>query len=98
MPRLYMSSLESQQQGISNVQRKKYARNIHVANLPRKKTKTTMESNADMEGIQMPHDDVMVITIKAGGAIVQRMMVDTGSSCDVLFFFVFLQMEIDMES
>jgi len=95
-----MSSREAQRWGISNAQRKKYARNMHVDDLPRKKTTKTTEavsfSDADLEGVQVTHDDVVVITVKVGDFIVQRMFVDNCSGSDVLFFFAFRQMEIDM--
>jgi len=86
--------------GISNAQRKKYARSVYVVVLLRKKTKTTEAfffSDADMKRVQVPYDDVVMITVKIGDSTVQKILVDTDSLCDVLFLSAFQQIDIDMK-
>ena len=46
---------------------------------------------------QLPYDDTVVITAKIEDSIVKRLLVDTGSSCDVLFLSDVEQMEIDSQ-
>ena len=55
--------------GSSNAQKKSNAQGVHVANLPRRKSKTSepiMFSYWDLEGIQLPYDDAIVVTVKVG--------------------------------
>ena len=52
-------------------------------------------SDADLEVVQVSHDDVMVITTKIGDSTVQMMLVN--SSSDVLFLSAFQQIGINMK-
>ncbi|XP_020249681.1 uncharacterized protein LOC109827133 [Asparagus officinalis] len=49
----------------------------------------------DLQGVEMPHDDPLVITTVINGYQVKRIMVDTGSSVGVLYTSAFNQMGID---
>ena len=42
-------------------------------------------SNEDKVGIIQPHDDALVITLKIGGYDVKRVMVDQGSSAEIMY-------------
>ena len=50
-----------------------------------------------MKGVQVPYDDVVMITVKIGDSTVQKILVDTDSLCDVLFLSAFQQIDIDMK-
>jgi len=47
---------------------------VYIATISRKKTKSFLD--ADLEGVQVPHEDAMVIMPKVGDSIVQRVLVD----------------------
>ena len=42
-------------------------------------------SDKDYEGVQMPHTNAMVILARVAKWKIKRIMVDTGSSADILF-------------
>ena len=50
---------------------------------------------ADLARVQLPHDDALVISAKMNGRVVQRILVDSGASTDVLFVSAFNKMGID---
>ena len=51
------------------------------------------EDNA--RGLYHPHDDALVISIRVGNYNVHRMLVDNGSSADILYYPAFQQMGIN---
>ncbi|KAK3025049.1 hypothetical protein RJ639_044800 [Escallonia herrerae] len=55
------------------------------------------EENADIKDVKTPHDDPLVITIKAGNFDVKRVLVDNGSSAEVLFYDAFKKMNISTD-
>ncbi|KAK3016570.1 hypothetical protein RJ639_007070 [Escallonia herrerae] len=54
-------------------------------------------SDEDSKDIKIPHDDQLVIMIKAGNFDVKRVLVDKGSSAEVLFYNAFEKMNISMD-
>jgi hypothetical protein len=52
-------------------------------------------SEEDAEGVAMPHDDALVIMVTIANHAIHRILVDNGSSADILYWFVFKQMRID---
>lgn len=84
--------------GVSQSTRKHYARSINLVNAPYKKQKPrdsiTFEGS-DLMMVKLPHSDTIVIEKNIGGANVRRLLVDNGSSCDILFLKAFLRMGID---
>ncbi|KAK3013274.1 hypothetical protein RJ639_009595 [Escallonia herrerae] len=86
--------------GSSGKARKAYAREVCVTSSPpNKKLKTIPAatitfSDDDSEGIKTPHDDPLVITIKAGNFDVKRVLIDNGSSAEILFHDAFKKMNI----
>ncbi|KAJ4818482.1 Pol-polyprotein [Rhynchospora pubera] len=40
----------------------------------------------DYDGVQLPHDDAIVLMLRINGIRVKRILVDTGSSADVMYF------------
>ncbi|XP_012827901.1 PREDICTED: uncharacterized protein LOC105949160 [Erythranthe guttata] len=56
-----------------------------------------MFGRVDEEGIQQPHTDALVITAMVANFDIARILVDTGSSADVIFYSCFKQMNMNFE-
>ncbi|XP_042460630.1 uncharacterized protein LOC122044164 [Zingiber officinale] len=50
---------------------------------------------ADLEGLELPHDDALIIKAIIANSRVARVFVDTGSSVNILFRTAFEEMQID---
>ena len=64
-----------------------------VSKLPRLDTTITF-SDSDMEGYQHPHDDPLVIRVVVANKAIHRVLVDNGSSTDIIFASAFKKMGI----
>ncbi|KAI3461122.1 hypothetical protein Pfo_017785 [Paulownia fortunei] len=73
--------------GDSNRARKAYARSTPGE---------SKEEAHDMEGLQAPHNDALVITVTVANFDVARIMVDTGSPVDILFYEAYKKMNLDI--
>ncbi|KAK3007939.1 hypothetical protein RJ639_015022 [Escallonia herrerae] len=51
----------------------------------------------DLEEVITPHDDALVISLQIDVYVIKRILVDTGSSADILFEEAFSQMQISRE-
>ena len=83
--------------GESSLARKAHLRSIRsretlevqtVSKLPRLDTTITF-SDLDMEGCQHPHDDPLVIKTIVANKTIHRVLVDNGSSADIIFASAF---------
>ncbi|XP_075645690.1 uncharacterized protein LOC142616796 [Castanea sativa] len=54
-------------------------------------------SKVDAQRLHHPHDDALVVTIRAGDYNIHRVLVDNGSSADILYYPAFQQMRIERE-
>ena len=54
-------------------------------------------SEEDAQRLHHPHDDALVVTIRAGDYNIHRVLVDNGSSADILYYPAFQQMGIEKE-
>ena len=66
------------------------------------KTKTTEEQaitfmDEDAARIHHPHDDAIVITLLIADYTTKRVLVDNGSSADILYYPVFQQMKLERD-
>ncbi|XP_010253020.1 PREDICTED: uncharacterized protein LOC104594434 [Nelumbo nucifera] len=85
--------------GESSSGNKKYARLCEIDNRGQKNkhSQTITFTNDDLWGVQNPHDDALVITAELAHLEIRRILVDTGSSADVLFEDSFEKLDIDKE-
>ena len=67
-----------------------------VSKLPRLDIAITF-SNSDLEGCQHPHDDPLVIRAVVANKTIHRVLVDNGSSTDIIFALAFDNMGIRRE-
>ena len=67
-----------------------------VSKLPRLDTSTTF-SDSDLEGCQYPHDDPLVVHAVVANKTVHQVLVDNGSSADIIFASAFDKMGIGRE-
>jgi hypothetical protein len=54
-------------------------------------------SEEDARGVVMPHDDALVVTLTVANHGIHRILVNNGSSADILYWPAFQQMGIDRE-
>ena len=52
-------------------------------------------SKHDTIGIQFPHRDALVISVQVADSLVRRVMIDAGSSADVIFWEAFQQLKVE---
>ena len=67
-----------------------------VSKLPRLDTTITF-SDANLEGCQHPYDDLLVIRAVVANKTVHRVLIDNGSSTDIIFASAFDKMGIGRE-
>uniref|UniRef100_A0A2N9HRX3 Uncharacterized protein n=1 Tax=Fagus sylvatica TaxID=28930 RepID=A0A2N9HRX3_FAGSY len=91
-------------EGTSRASRKAYARQVHnimVVQRPPKNIRLDDQiisfSEEDARGTHQPHDDALVITINIAGFTIRRVMVDNGSSADILYLPAYQQMRLDKD-
>ncbi|KAK3032369.1 hypothetical protein RJ639_037087 [Escallonia herrerae] len=86
--------------GSSRRGRKAYTREVCITSQSlSKKQKTTLVptisfSEDEIGDIKTPHDDPLVVTLRVGNFDVKRILVDNGSSAEVLFYEAFQKMNI----
>ena len=67
-----------------------------VSKLPRLDTAITF-SDVDLEGCQYPHDDPLLIRVVMANKTVHKVLIDNGSSIDIIFASAFDKMGIGRE-
>jgi hypothetical protein len=85
--------------GTSRASRKAYARQVHniIPKNVRLNDQIISFSEEDARGTHQPHDDALVITINIAGFTTRRVMVDNGSSADILYLPAYQQMRLDKD-
>uniref|UniRef100_A0A2N9IMK3 Uncharacterized protein n=1 Tax=Fagus sylvatica TaxID=28930 RepID=A0A2N9IMK3_FAGSY len=90
--------------GASRSSRKAYARQAHnilVTQRSRKSLKMDDQvisfSEDDARNIHHPHDDALVVTLTIAGFLTRRVLVDNGSSADIIYLPAYQQMKVDKE-
>ena len=54
-------------------------------------------SDRDLDGVQLPHNDPLVLTLKLKNFLVQRVLVDPGSSSEIRYYDCFKKMGLKDE-
>jgi hypothetical protein len=54
-------------------------------------------SKEDTRGVVMPHDDALVVTVTIANHSIHRILVDNGSSADILYWLAFQHMGIERD-
>ncbi|XP_057463797.1 uncharacterized protein LOC130753625 [Actinidia eriantha] len=54
-------------------------------------------NNDDLRGLHLPHDDALVVTAVIANFNVQRILVDNGSSADILFISAFNKIKMGLD-
>ena len=52
-------------------------------------------SEEDARGVKQPHDDPLIIMILIEGFNIRRVLVDNGSSADIIYLSAFQQLKLD---
>ena len=66
-----------------------------VPKIARKESLVIGFSKEDVRRLHHPHDDALVVSIRVGDYNVHRMLVDNGSSADILYYLAFQQTGIN---
>jgi hypothetical protein len=87
--------------GTSRSSRKAYARQIHNVLVTQKTDKKLKLEDLpitfaeeDARKVFHPHDDALVITLEIAGYSTRRVLIDNGSSADIIYLTAFQQMKI----
>ena len=90
--------------GSSKKARKTYLRMVQnvqltgiVPKIARREGPIIRFSEEDARRLHHPHDDALVVSIRVGDYNMHRVLVDNGSSIDILYYPAFQQMRIDKE-
>ncbi|KAK6153353.1 hypothetical protein DH2020_012992 [Rehmannia glutinosa] len=86
--------------GETNSARKSYARQPQIEDARGKRPRIDESitfTDEDLEGIFTPRDDPMVVSLTIANYEVKRVLVDNGSSADILFYDAFEKMRIGRE-
>ena len=88
--------------GTSRSSRKAYARQIHnllvtqkTNKIPRLEDLPITFTEEDARKVVHPHDDALVVTLEIAGCSTRRILIDNGSSADIIYLMAFQQMRID---
>ena len=88
--------------GSSKKARKTYLRMVQnvqltssVPKIARRESPIIGFSEEDTRRLHHPHDDALVVSIRVGDYNMHRMLVDKGSSADILYYLAFQQMGIN---
>ncbi|XP_077223344.1 uncharacterized protein LOC143856948 [Tasmannia lanceolata] len=83
--------------GTSSATCKAYARQVNAVHTSHKKLKVENEisfSDADLDNLILPHDDASVITMIVANWELKKILVENGSSANILYYHAFKQMMI----
>ena len=69
--------------------------NGFVPKIEQRESSTIGFSKEDVRRLHHPHDDALVVSVRVGDYNMHRMLVDDGSSADILYYPTFQQMGID---
>ncbi|GAV67535.1 hypothetical protein CFOL_v3_11040, partial [Cephalotus follicularis] len=80
--------------GVTSSSRKAYVTTmVRPDNRPRTNQVITF-TDADYDGVQTPHDDAMVVTLTVTNFEDKRVLIDNGSSANIMFYDIFEKMKL----
>ncbi|GKV42235.1 hypothetical protein SLEP1_g49664 [Rubroshorea leprosula] len=90
--------------GMSSKQRKLYVREVKHQNRAQKrklddadwKDQPITFTPTNLEGVVTPHNDPLVISVMINNCQVQRVLVDTGSALDIMYYHCFESLGLDL--
>ncbi|GKU89581.1 hypothetical protein SLEP1_g3705 [Rubroshorea leprosula] len=93
----------NRQGGLSSKQRKLYVREVKHQNQAQKRKFNDAEwknqpitfTSADLDTVVTPHNDPLVTSVMINNCEVQRVLVDTGSAPDIMYFHCFESLGLD---
>ncbi|XP_028071798.1 uncharacterized protein LOC114274132 [Camellia sinensis] len=82
------------------IKKAEHMREVLSVQLAIKKGKTEVKdvltfSSKDFERIQMPHNDALVVTLRVKDFDIKRILIDQGSSVEIMYYDVFKQMKLE---
>ena len=86
--------------GSTKKARKTYLRmvqNVQLTKIARREGPVIGFSEEDARRLHHPHDDALVVSLRVGGYDMHQVLVDNGSSADILYYMAFQQMRIGRE-
>ncbi|XP_023877885.1 uncharacterized protein LOC111990332 [Quercus suber] len=90
--------------GSSKKAKKTYLRKVHnvqltgsVQKIARVEIPIVGFSEEDARHLHHPHDDALVVTLRVGDFNIHQVLIDNGSSVDILYYPAFQQVRIDRE-
>ena len=54
-------------------------------------------TDSDLDGVRVPHNDPLILTLKIKNFKVQRILVDSGNSSEIMYFECFQRMGLDVK-
>ena len=54
-------------------------------------------TDSDLDGVRVPNNDPLILTLKIKNFKVQRILVDSGSSFEIMYFECFQRMGLDVK-
>lgn len=82
--------------------KKTYQRQINIVHIKHPSTKYRQSesddikfSERDASGIKQPHDDPLVITLEIEGFNMRKVLIDNGSSTDIMYVTAYQQLRLD---
>ena len=96
--------VEGTSTGISSKAKMTYLREVQNVQISRRPPMVTREdepaiifTNEDARWLHHPHDDAIVIILTIANYTTRRVLIDNGSSVDILYYPAFQQMRINKE-
>ena len=73
--------------------------NVHTIPLfkQRRMNQDMSFNEADAKGVKQPHNDPLVIMLNIEGFNTKRILVDNGSSADIIYVLAFQQLKLDLK-
>ncbi|GAV63389.1 hypothetical protein CFOL_v3_06907, partial [Cephalotus follicularis] len=89
-----MTVVQRENEGLSQYLTQFNKESLQVRDLEPSFTVAALLSEADYEGVRLPHDDLVVVTLQVKLFTMKRILIDSGSSTDILYKHAFDQLRV----